>query len=151
MIQRIQTLFLLACLVLACLMLTGDLIVLDDGMGTLFSVSFSGLGKAGGESLQRLWPLSVLIAIVPLLTLISIFLYKRRKWQMRAVMLILLLSLGTFILGAFYVFMFDRKINITLLWKIKALFPLINAILAWLAYRSILKDDLLVKSYDRLR
>jgi hypothetical protein len=151
MIQRIQTLFLLACFVLSGLMVTGNLMVMDDSSGTLFSVSFAGLGKVGGGTLQRLWPLSALLIIVPLLTLVSIFLYKNRKVQMRAVILVILLSLGTFILGAFYIFMFDKKIEVTLIWKIRAVFPLIVAIFAWLAYRSILKDDMVVKSYDRLR
>ena len=70
---------------------------------------------------------------------------------MKITMLVLLLSLGALILGAFYVIMFDRKIDVTVIWKIKVIFPLISAILAWMAYRSILKDDLKVKSYDRLR
>jgi peptidoglycan/LPS O-acetylase OafA/YrhL len=132
-------------------MLTGDLIKMDNGTGTLFTISFAGLEEEGGEIIQRLWPLSVMMVVVPLLALIAIFLFKRRKLQMRVTMLVLLLSFGTLILGAFYVIMFDRKINITVIWQMKAIFPLISAILAWLAYRSILKDDLMVKSYDRLR
>jgi peptidoglycan/LPS O-acetylase OafA/YrhL len=151
MIQRIQTLFLLAVLVLSGLMLTGELIKMDNGTGTFFTISFAGLGEAGGEIIQRLWPLSVLLVIVPLLALIAIFLYKRRQMQMRVTMLVLLLSLGTLILGAFYIIMFDRKIDVTVIWQVKAVFPLVSAILAWLAYRSILKDDLMVRSYDRLR
>ena len=151
MIQRIQTLFLLAVVVLSGLMMTGDLIILDNGTGTLFSIGFAGLGEVGGKFLQSLWPLSVIIALVPLLALAAIFLYKKRKLQMRVTMLLLLLSLGTIILAAFYVMMFNRKIEVSLIWIIKALFPLISAILAWLAYRKILQDDLLVKSYDRLR
>jgi peptidoglycan/LPS O-acetylase OafA/YrhL len=114
-------------------------------------VSFAGLGEVGGTLLQRLWPLSVIISLVPVMALAAIFLYKKRTLQMRVTMLILLLSIGTIILGAFYVFMFDRKIEISLIWKVKALFPLISAILAGLAYRRILVDDMLVKSYDRLR
>jgi len=132
-------------------MLTGDLIKMDNGTGTLFTISFAGLGEEGGEVIQRLWPFSVILAIVPLLTITAILLYKKRRMQMRITMLVLLLSLGTLILGAFYIIMFDRKIDITVIWQIKAIFPLISAILAWLAYRSILKDDLMVKSYDRLR
>ncbi len=151
MIQRIQTLFLLAVLVLSCLMLTGDLIKMDNGTGTLFTISLKGLGEAGGEAVQRLWPLSVILVIVPLLTLAAIFLYKKRPLQMKITMLVLLLSLGALILGAFYVIMFDRKMDVTVIWKIKVIFPLISAILAWMAYRSILKDDQKVKSYDRLR
>ena len=151
MIQRIQTLFLIAVLVLSGLMLTGDLVKMDNGTGTLFTISLAGLGEEGGEIIQRLWPLSVLLVIVPLLALVSIFLFKRRKLQMRVTMLVLLLSLGTLILGAFYIMMLDSKIDVTVIWKIKAVFPLVSAILAWLAYRAIMKDDLMVKSYDRLR
>lgn len=151
MIQRIQTLFLLAVLVLSAIMCMGDLIKMDNGTGTLFTISFAGLGEEGGEIIQRLWPLSVIMVIVPLLALIAIFLFKKRRLQMRVTMLVLLLSLGTLILGAFYIIMFDRKIDITFIWQVKAIFPLISAILAWLAYRSIMKDDQMVRSYDRLR
>lgn len=151
MIQRIQTLFVLAVIILSSLMLTGDLIVMNDPTGSMFSIQFAGLSLANSGIEQRLWPLSVLIAIVPILALITIFLFKNRRTQMRMVMLVLLLSLGTLLLGAFYVIMFDKKIPVTIVWKIKAVFPLISAILAWLAYRSILKDEQHVKSYDRLR
>jgi len=151
MIQRIQTLFLIAIVVLSGLLLTGDLVKMDTGSDKFFTLSFSGLGDAGGEILQRLWPLSVILVIIPLLTLVAIFLFKKRTLQMRVTTLVLLLSLGSLILGAFYVLMLDRKIDITVIWQVKAIFPVINAILAWLAYRSILKDDLMVKSYDRLR
>lgn len=151
MIQRIQTLFLLVVAVLSGLMLTGDLIRLTAGDTTVFSLSFMGLGEQGGDIIQRLWPMTVILALVPLLAFIAIFLYKNRPLQMRFAMLVLLLSLGTLILGAFYILMFDRKIDITVVWRAKALFPLISAILAWLAHRAILKDEVKVRSYDRLR
>lgn len=151
MIQRIQTLFLLAVVILSGLLLTGNLLMMDNGAGTLFTISFMGLGESGGSILQRLWPLSILLGLVPLLSLVAIFLYRKRQLQMRVTMLVLLLSLGTIIMGAFYVMMFDRKIPVEIIWKVKAVFPLLSAILAWLAYRSILKDDLKVRAYDRLR
>jgi hypothetical protein len=151
MIQRIQTLFLLAVVVLSGLLLTGDLLTMDSGSGTLFTISFQGLGEEGGEIIQRLWPLSFLLALVPVVALVAIFLYRKRNSQMRVTMIALLLSLGTLFLGAFYVIMFDRKIDVTIIWKIKVVFPLISAILAWLAHRAILRDDLRVKAYDRLR
>ena len=151
MIQRIQTLFLLAVALLSGLMLTGDLIQLTAGGGTVFSMSFLGMENNGGEVIQRLWPMTVILAVVPLLALVTIFLYKKRSLQMRLTMLVLLLSLGTLILGAFYVLMFDRKIDVNIIWKVKVLIPLITAILAWLAWRAILKDEVRVRSYDRLR
>ncbi len=143
--------FLLGVTLLSGLMLTGDLVMMDSGSGTLFSINFMGLSEKGGEILQRLWPLTFLLALVPVLSLAALFLYRKRPLQMRITMIVLLLSLGTLILGAFYVVMFDRKIDITVLWKVRALFPLVSAILAWLAHRAILRDELLVKSYDRLR
>ncbi len=151
MIQRIQTLFLLGVAVLSGLMLTGDIVMMDSGGGTLFSINFMGLAEEGGPLLQRLWPLTFLLALVPLLALVAVFLYRKRTVQMRITMIVLLLSLGTLLLGAFYVVMFDRKIDITILWNVRVLFPLISAILAWLAHRAILRDELLIKSYDRLR
>jgi hypothetical protein len=151
MIQRIQTLFLLGVAVLSGLMLTGDLVMMVSGSGTLFSINFMGLADEGGDILQRLWPLTFLLALVPVLAIAALLLYRKRPLQMRVTMILLLLSLGTVFLGAFYVFMFDRKIDITVLWKVRSLFPLVSAILAWLAYRAIFRDELLVKSYDRLR
>ena len=143
--------FLLAVALLSGLMLTGDLIQLTAGGGTVFSMSFLGMENNGGEVIQRLWPMTVILAVVPLLALVTIFLYKKRSLQMRLTMLVLLLSLGTLILGAFYVIMLDRKIDVNIIWKVKVLFPLISAILAWLAYRAILKDEVRIRSYDRLR
>ena len=151
MIQRIQTLFLLAVAVLSGLMFTGDLILMNNETGTVFSLTFLGVGKQGGEIMQHLWPLTIILALVPVLSLAAIFLYRKRQMQMRITMFVLLLSLGTLILGAFYILLFDRKIDITVIWTVRAVFPVVSAILAWLAYRAIMKDDLRVKSYDRLR
>lgn len=151
MIQRIQTLLLLAVAILSGLLLTGDLISLTTEGGTLFSLSSMGLADNGGEVIQRIWPVTVILLLVPLLAIVAIFLYKKRSLQMRMTMLVLLLSLGTIILAAFYILMFDRKIDVNVVWKIKAVFPLVSAILAWLAYRAILKDEMKVRAYDRLR
>src|SRR5690606_22175980 len=119
--------------------------------GTVFSMGVMGMGGQGGEIIQRLWPMTVILTIVPLLALIALFLFRNRQLQMRLTMMVLLLSLGTIILGAFYILMFDRKIDVTIIWKVRLLFPAVSAILAWLAYRAILKDEIRVRSYDRLR
>lgn len=151
MIQRIQTLFLLAAAILSGLLLSGNLIRLTAGDSAVFGLSFMGMVGQGGEVVQRLWPMTVILAVVPLLAFVAIFLYRNRPLQMRLTMLVLLLSIGTLILGAFYVLMLDRKIDITVMWRVKSVFPVITAILAWLAYRAIMKDELKVRSYDRLR
>ncbi len=151
MIQRIQTLFLLAVAVLSGLLLTGNLVQLSTPGGTLFNLGFKGISENGGEVIQRLWPLAAILAVVPLLAVTAIFLYRKRSLQMRVTMVVLLLSMGTVILGAFYVLTFDRKIDVAIVWTVKAVFPLLSAILAWLAYSAIHRDDIKVRSYDRLR
>ena len=113
MIQRIQTLLLLAAAILSGLLLSGDLIRLTAGNSAVFGLSFLGMGGQGGEVVQRLWPMTVILSVVPLLAFVAIFLYRNRPLQMRLTMLVLLLSIGTLILGAFYVLMLDRKIDIT--------------------------------------
>ncbi len=143
--------FLLAIAILSGMLLSGDIIRLAAGDSVIFGLSFKGMGDMGGEVVQRLWPMTVILALVPLLALAGILLYKNRPLQMRLTMIVLLLSLGTIILGAFYILMLDRKIDITVIWRVKAVFPLITAILAWLAYRAILRDEIKVRSYDRLR
>ncbi len=150
MIQRIQTLFLLLVLLLSALLLRGELLGLSTG-SSMLTIGFPGVSDSGGMILQQLWPLRIIMALVPLLTLVAILLYRRRTTQMRVVMMVLLLSLGIIILGSFYVLMLSRKIEFTVVWRVRAIFPLLMAILSWLAYRAILKDELLVKSYDRLR
>ena len=70
MIQRIQTLFLLAAAVLSGLMLKGELVRMGTDAGTFFSIDFMGLTDSRGEVIQHLWPLTVLLALVPLLALI---------------------------------------------------------------------------------
>lgn len=142
---------LLAAAILSGLLLSGDLIRLTAGNSAVFGLSFMGMGGQGGEVVQRLWPMTVILSVVPLLAFVAIFLYRNRPLQMRLTMLVLLLSIGTLILGAFYVLMLDRKIDITVMWRVKSVFPVITAILAWLAYRAIMKDELKVRSYDRLR
>ncbi len=150
MIQRIQTIFLLLVALLSGLMLGGDLLRLSTG-SSMLTIGFKGLSDSGGNVLQQLWPLRVIIALVPLLALVAVFLYKRRMLQMRLVMLSLLLSLGTLILTGFYVLMLSRKVEFTIVWQMKIIFPLLSAIAAWLAYRAILSDEMKVRSYDRLR
>lgn len=151
MIQRIQTVFLVVVAALSSLMLTGDLLMMDNGTGTLFILNFLGIGLEGGELLQHLWPLTLILVLVPLLALTALFLYRKRSLQMRFTMWALLLSIGTLLLGAFYIYTFDKKMDVTIIWKYRVVIPVITAILSWLAYRAILRDDLLVKSYDRLR
>jgi hypothetical protein len=153
MIQRIQSVFLLIAAVLSALLLSGTLMEMKDIFGNHYTLGFLTMTVSidGKEQVQNLWPLAVIIVAVPLASLISIFLYKNRRLQMKFTMASLLLSLGTIFVAGFYLIMLGKKIEMNYIWHIKAILPLIAAVLFWLAYKAIQKDEEKVRSLDRIR
>jgi hypothetical protein len=155
MIQRIQTLFLLLIVLLSVFLLSGSLLNFTTGTAATISVTFTEVvknaGGSGTEMIEKLLPLTVLIIFIPLISLVTIFLYEKRKLQLR-------LALGLIILTAILLIAFVHvslsvinKFNAQFVPGFKTIIPLLMLILAVLAYRGIRKDDQLVKSYDRLR
>jgi hypothetical protein len=78
------------------------------------------------------------------------FLYKKRMLQMRFNIFnsILLVALQGFIV--YYIASFFNQ-EITFKFSIQSIFPVISLILSILAIRNILKDELLIKSLNRIR
>jgi peptidoglycan/LPS O-acetylase OafA/YrhL len=96
-------------------------------------------------------PLSVLIILIPIISLVTIFVFKNRKIQMRlAIFLMILCTLLVIALihGSIIII---SKFGANITPGYKMLLPLVVLILSVLAYLGIKKDDRLVKSYDRLR
>lgn len=153
MIQRIQTLFLLAAAVLAAFLLTGSLMEMTDIFGNRYTLNYSSVTAniSDRAQVQNLWPLAIIIICVPVCCLVSIFLYRKRSLQMKITLAALLLSLCSLFVAGFFLIMLGRKVDLTYIWNIKATFPVIEAILCWLAYRAIQRDDEKVKSLDRIR
>ncbi|MEA1887553.1 MAG: DUF4293 domain-containing protein, partial [Bacteroidota bacterium] len=101
--------------------------------------------------IEKSLPLTLLLITVPVLFFVAIFLYKRRKFQMRLTVFSTLLLIGAFLLMLYYIFYTGRKLEAELIFNIKLTFPIVGAIFGYLAFRNILKDELLIKSFDRLR
>lgn len=141
MIQRIQTIWLLLAAAAAFL--------------TLRFSFYSGniIGDGAAKSFQYLTArshivLTILSAGVGLAALISVFLYKNRKQQMRIALLAILVSIVNIILF----FLESRKFvagegN----YDLTAAFAFAVPVFLFLAMRGIRKDEKLVKSLDRLR
>jgi peptidoglycan/LPS O-acetylase OafA/YrhL len=101
--------------------------------------------------IDKLLPLSVLIILIPALSLITIFFFKNRKMQLRlSLLLIVLCSLLIIALIHVYIITATRY-DARMVPGFKMILPLIILVITILAYRGIKKDDQLVKSYDRLR
>jgi hypothetical protein len=154
MIQRIQTIYLAFAALLSGLLLKGPILRLVGPAGEDYRLMYNGIFISGDkmpELVERSIPLTLLIFSVALLFIIAIFFFKKRKLQIRITIFSTLLSLGSFILILYYAFIAGKNIGADFIFSVKMVFPLVGAISGYLAFRGILKDELLIKSYDRLR
>ena len=154
MIQRIQSLYISVVACLSLLLLFNSIVSFLGADGAEFELRFDGLyhltGGAWHKS-ENLLPLTILLIAVAVLSFITLFLFRLRRLQLRASVFTLLLLLGEVIMIGFYLFYVVTKYELSILFSIKTTFPLVSAVLMYLAFRGILKDELLVRSYERLR
>jgi hypothetical protein len=139
---------------LTTLMLYGSIVSFVGTDSTEYEIRYNGfytLSGGAGERTEPLLPLTILLLVVPVLAFTTLLLFKRRKLQMRASVFTLLLLLGMVVLLGFYIFYIITKHDARVIFSIKAVFPVVSSILMYLAFRGILKDELLVRSYDRIR
>lgn len=135
--QRLQTLYL--CIA------TGMIVAL------FFSVKAFTLGPGGVHSVELTYikytPYLILLILITILQLLAVFTFNARVFQMRTAVLsaILMIALRAWI-GVDY-FTADKE----WIFKFTAVFPLVAAILNFIAARYILRDQLLVESVSHLR
>lgn len=150
MIQRIQTLYLLAVVVLGILLIWQPVVqfVTPEEAAELQIWDLSALG---GAPIQGVWGLLVTTLLIPLLALVDIFLYKKRILQARLNIFTIMLCLGYYGVLALYIWL--AKMSLGVDWHILpwASIPLICLVLTLMATRRILKDEALVRAADRLR
>ena len=125
--QRIQTLYLL--------------------LATGLVVALFFCPKAGDIPYTDYWPFLVLLIITGFLQVMALTTYKHRIFQMRTSVLsaIILIALQGWLVYDFIATHNDPVFHVT------AVFPVVAAILDFLAARGILADELLVRSASRLR
>lgn len=147
MIQRIQTVFLIIALALMSMpfFIPFAIVITDE-------VSFTLLwnGYLTNNEFQQSLPLAILSVLIPVLIFITIFLYKKRPVQMRLCMFSMLLMIGLTGFVIWHVFSAAPNTGPES-FGFSTVSPLMAAIFTWMAHRKILKDELLVKSLDRLR
>ena len=150
MIQRIQTLYLLAVVALGIALIWLPVVQLVTPEEAT-ELQIWELSAIGGAPLQGLWGLLLTTALIPLLALIDIFLFKKRLVQARLNIFTVLLCLGYYGVLAIYIWL--AKMSLGVDWHILpwASFPLICMVLTLMATRRILKDEALVRAADRIR
>lgn len=104
------------------------------------------------ELIYPTWGLFLLVAIIAVLALFTIFLYKKRMLQIRLCIFNAILMLGFYGFFAYLIYIMNRQLgDLTYSLQIALSFPLVSLILDYLAIRNIGADEVLVRSLDRLR
>lgn len=170
MIQRRQTLYLLTIVILGVILFFCSVIQFtsteSSGVQRMFFLSALGVEEATPEmdyvalepiAFKGVWGLTLTTALIPLLALIDIFLYKKRLLQARLNIFLALLCIGYYGILLMYAWFMRASIRMThymeLDWDIcfGACVPLVCLVLTIGATRLILKDEALVRSADRIR
>lgn len=151
MIQRIQSLYLIISLALYTVLFLSPLFYLQTEAVTLAIYSFKISPVQNNVNINVL-PLSIILGVTSLIILISIFLFKKRKFQVRLLRVNLLIVLISLIIIGIYLYRFsllsaDTHIRFTLSISI----PFVVSILQYLAIGAIRKDQALIESLNRLR
>ncbi|WP_462318374.1 DUF4293 domain-containing protein [Marinilabilia sp.] len=155
MIQRIQSIFLLVAAIL-----TGSLFFLSmaemANMEELYELTWRGIYEVEAEGAIQLvmpgWALSILTVLTTAVSLVTIFLFKKRLIQIRLCALNLGLLLG---LSGMIYYMGKtgaKELGATELsfnWPL--VLPLVAMVFVYLALRAIGKDEALIRSMNRIR
>ncbi len=163
MIQRIQTLYLLAIVALGITLCFQSVLLFESpetaDTACVWELSPVGLTEFPADqanapmiALQGVWGLLLATALIPLLALIDIFLYRKRILQARLNIFLACLCVGWYGVAAIYVWL--MKVSVPgVMWSpdFGSAIPLICFVLTMMATRAILKDEALVRAADRIR
>jgi len=155
MIQRIQTVYLLAIVILSGFVIFSPVAELINSIDKLiYLVDYKGISlvQATGNVIEsRIWGLTSVSSVVPILALITIFSFKNRVKQIRLTVINMFFMIAFYIFLLLYIWPACDRLHTDWHLQIASVFPLVNLILSYLAIGAIGKDEKLVKSLDRLR
>lgn len=168
MIQRIQTIYLLLAAALMATFLfcpiaqfttpDGIYSFTSQGVSTVMAEPTAATPAETGATIAQTsvftptWGILALGAVIAVLSVVAIFLYKNRPTQARICMI------NAFFLVTFYIIIFlsgytfrEELAATATSWSAYIIMPFVALVLDILAYRAINKDERLVRSLDRIR
>jgi hypothetical protein len=152
MLQRSQSLYLLFVFILSILLFTGPLAFVTQEVGGIF-LKHSGVFDLDGENMGiSTWPLSVMIGLSVLVSILTFLSYLNRPRQMRLTLFLMFFNVGFIGISYYYVhYIMHNFGGVQFVFQWRIVVPLMTLVLLVLAFRGIRKDELLVKAADRLR
>lgn len=156
MLQRIQTIYLLLVSVLTTVTLfsTQATFIGNATVSEQYLLNYSGIlqiTSTGTGLIHNVWALTALCAIIPVMALITIFMYKKRMLQIRLSIVNIVLLAGYYALLFIYLWQAGNQLDAKWYLKIVTAFPLVGIILTVMAMRAIGRDEALIKSLNRIR
>jgi len=154
MIQRIQTVYLLIAEMLIGALFFVPFAEIAGKEGNIYRFDIKGIYLEGVQKAEIIYgslPLVILWVVSMILILATIFLFKNRILQMRLSRINIFILLGLGGLIYYYVRSIAKILMGVFSLTVYLVFPFIAAILIYLAIRAINKDELLVRSIDRIR
>lgn len=152
MIQRIQSLYLLAVAAMMAAAVFTPLATFLAGVEEFELYAFA--LKSAEQSFSTAY-MGVVVALSALIPLVTIFMYKKRLLQIRLCAVEIVLLLGSIVFMAIYYYLSGRMFSELEFhaqsFRIAVVFPLVSLILVYMAARAIFKDEMLVRSLDRIR
>ena len=149
MIRRIQSVYLLIVAILSVIVMSnpiGSFIAADNSIVEFTNLSL--IDQSGVEDYKP-WALFAILMISAIISLITIFLYRKRMLQIRLTLFNIILAIGYYVTLVTFVFMLKGESTFVPSWMV--CLPFVGIVLDWLAIRAIGKDEMLVKAYERLR
>ncbi|MBO5960485.1 MAG: DUF4293 domain-containing protein [Paludibacteraceae bacterium] len=157
MIQRIQTLYLLLSIavgVAQCFMPIAGFLTTD---ALWCEWSFNAWHMQSGELILSTWAMAILLITIPLVSLITLLLFKKRVLQMRLCVFNVVVMVGYYLLYMYYYWLVKQHVTVDPemvrmgAMTLGSAFPLVEMNLTIMAMRRIWKDEVLVRSLNRLR
>lgn len=149
MIQRIQTVYLLAVAVLMVLSMSfpvGSFIAPDL---TITKFTNLALEAADGSSDYTPWALFAILLAVGILSMVTIFLFKKRMLQIRLTLFSSIMLIGYYVVLVVFVIKLKGDSSFAPSWSV--CLPFVSIILNYLAIRGIGKDEMIVRAYNTIR
>ena len=142
MIQRIQSVYLLLAAILGVFSYFMPFAQAGSDTMTIYNVS----NLSGEVASAQIFPWLISLGIA--VTLLAIFLFKKRSLQIKVSAGAAMIFLLT---GSLFLILADRFTNLKIDFQFWIALPFISALLCYAAVRNIKKDEKLVRAADRLR
>ncbi len=154
MLQRIQSLYLLIAAILTGIstkMIFASLSS-DKAYYELIAAGIKMTGEGlANEMVYPTMPLRVLVILSTVISAFTIFRYKKRKIQISLCSINIAITLGITGIAYYYGYTAAKVLEAKVAYHLPLIIPVVSAILIVLALIAIIKDEALVKSFNRIR